>query len=212
MFTLTNTTSSLLLAYLVALGRVQSESESRSDVSDSCDPMDYTVRVLEWVAFPFSRGIFPTQGLNSGLPHCSWVLYQLSHKGSSWKSNHFKKDTVKCNIPYFAWQPAMFKSKEPAIINSAPDLVTLLVLRNSDSRAERRQGAGGRSQGWKNHWESHCSHIAGETPRIKNTAFSVFSGLTFLSTPSILFLTTNKFQNFLKEIIFTQIHWTWVSI
>ena len=28
------------------------------------------------------RGIFPTQGLNPGLPHCRWTLYQLSHKGS----------------------------------------------------------------------------------------------------------------------------------
>ena len=25
---------------------------------------------------------FPTQGLNPGLPHCRWILYQLSHKGS----------------------------------------------------------------------------------------------------------------------------------
>ena len=24
--------------------------------------------------------IFPTQGLNSGLPHCRWILYQLSHQ------------------------------------------------------------------------------------------------------------------------------------
>ena len=52
------------------------------------DPMDYTVhgifqaRILEWVAFPFSRGIFLTQGLNPGLPHCRQILYQLSHKGS----------------------------------------------------------------------------------------------------------------------------------
>ena len=35
-----------------------------------CDSMDYTVhgilqdRILEWVAFLFSRGIFPTQGSN----------------------------------------------------------------------------------------------------------------------------------------------------
>ena len=49
--------------------------------------MDCTVhillqaRILEWVAFPFSRGIFPTQGLNLSLPHCRWILYQLSHKG-----------------------------------------------------------------------------------------------------------------------------------
>ena len=29
------------------------------------------------------HGIFPTQGLNPGLPHCGWILYQLSHQESS---------------------------------------------------------------------------------------------------------------------------------
>ena len=53
-----------------------------------CHPMDCIVpgilqaRILEWVTFPFSRGIFPTQGSNPGLPHCRWILYQLSRKGS----------------------------------------------------------------------------------------------------------------------------------
>ena len=53
-----------------------------------CDPMGYTVhgilqtRILEWVAFPFSRGIFPTQVSNPGLPHCRWILDQLSHQGN----------------------------------------------------------------------------------------------------------------------------------
>ena len=28
------------------------------------------------------QGIFPTQGLNPGFPHCRQILYQLSHKGS----------------------------------------------------------------------------------------------------------------------------------
>ena len=28
------------------------------------------------------QGIFPTQGLNSGLPHCRRILYQLSYRGS----------------------------------------------------------------------------------------------------------------------------------
>ena len=28
------------------------------------------------------QGIFPAQGLNPGLLHCMWILYQLSHKGS----------------------------------------------------------------------------------------------------------------------------------
>jgi len=26
------------------------------------------------------QGSFPTQGSNSGLPYCRWILYQLSHK------------------------------------------------------------------------------------------------------------------------------------
>ena len=28
------------------------------------------------------QGIFPTQGSNPGLPHCRWILYQLSYKGN----------------------------------------------------------------------------------------------------------------------------------
>ena len=53
-----------------------------------CDPMAYTVhgtlqaRTLELGSLSFLQGIFPTQGLNSGLPHCRQILYQLSHKGS----------------------------------------------------------------------------------------------------------------------------------
>ena len=34
----------------------------------------FQARVLEWVAISFSRGIFPTQGLNPGLPHCRQTL------------------------------------------------------------------------------------------------------------------------------------------
>ena len=55
---------------------------------DSANPMNYTVygilppRILEWEAFPLLQGIFPTPGLNPGLPHCRWIFNQLSHKGS----------------------------------------------------------------------------------------------------------------------------------
>ena len=35
-------------------------------------------KVLEWVAIPSSRGIFPIQGLNPGLLHCRQILYHLS--------------------------------------------------------------------------------------------------------------------------------------
>ena len=59
-----------------------------------CNPMDCIVhqaplsvgilqaRLLEWVAIPFSRGIFPTQGLNPGLRYCRQILYCLSHQGN----------------------------------------------------------------------------------------------------------------------------------
>ena len=53
-----------------------------------CNPMDYTAPgilqawILEWAAIPFSKGIFPTQGSNPGLPHCTRILYQLSCQGS----------------------------------------------------------------------------------------------------------------------------------
>ena len=29
------------------------------------------------------QGTFPTQGSNTGLWHCKWILYQLSHQGTS---------------------------------------------------------------------------------------------------------------------------------
>ena len=37
-------------------------------------------RILEWVAIPFFQGIFLTQGLNLGLPHCRQIQYHLSHQ------------------------------------------------------------------------------------------------------------------------------------
>ena len=64
------------------------ESESRPVMSDSLRPHelyspwnspDQNTRVG---SLSFLLGIFPTQGFNPGLPHCRWILYQLSHKGS----------------------------------------------------------------------------------------------------------------------------------
>ena len=49
-------------------------------------PVDHTVhgilqaRILEWVAFPFSRDL-PNPRI-PGLPHCRHILYQLSHQGN----------------------------------------------------------------------------------------------------------------------------------
>ena len=45
----------------------------------------------------FLLGIFPTQGLNPGFPHCRQTLYQLSHKGSprilEWVAYPFSRGT-----------------------------------------------------------------------------------------------------------------------
>ena len=45
----------------------------------------FQARILGRVAIPFSRGIFLTQGLNLGLPHCRQILYHLSHQESSFR-------------------------------------------------------------------------------------------------------------------------------
>ena len=52
-----------------------------------CNPMDYTVHGIVGQntgvgSLSLLQGIFPTQGWNPGLPHCRWILYQLSHRGS----------------------------------------------------------------------------------------------------------------------------------
>ena len=66
---------------------VHSFQESESEVAQStlCDPMDCSLpgsslhgtlqaRVLEWVVIFLLQGIFPTQGLNPGLPHSRQML------------------------------------------------------------------------------------------------------------------------------------------
>ena len=66
----------------------KSKSESLSVVSNSLPPhglysswnspgQDIGVGGLSLL-----QRIFPTQGSNPGLPHYSWILYQLSHKGN----------------------------------------------------------------------------------------------------------------------------------
>ena len=78
----------------------ESESEVAQLCPTLCDPMDCSLPgssvhgifqgiVLEWTAISFSRGIFPTQGSNPGLPHCRQMLYCLSHrKGTCIKRCH----------------------------------------------------------------------------------------------------------------------------
>ena len=41
------------------------------------------------------QGIFPTQGLNPGLPQCWWILYRLRHQGSPpWLRVHVNQNMI----------------------------------------------------------------------------------------------------------------------
>ena len=70
------------------------ESESHSVMSNSLQPHKlYRPRNFPGQNTGVSsrsllQGIFPTQGLNPGLPHCRWVLYQLSYQGSLMSLSH----------------------------------------------------------------------------------------------------------------------------
>ena len=63
-------------------------SESRSVVLDSLrphgllSPWNSPRQNIGVGSLSLLQGIFPSQGLNLGLPHCRQILYQLSHKGS----------------------------------------------------------------------------------------------------------------------------------
>ena len=65
-----------------------SERESHSVVSDSLqphglyNPWNSPGQNTGVGSLSLLHGIILTQGLNLGLPHCRWILYQLSHKGS----------------------------------------------------------------------------------------------------------------------------------
>ena len=64
------------------------KSESRSVVSNSLrghelyNPWNSPGQNTGGGSLSLLQGIFHTQGSNLGLPHCRWILYQLSHKRS----------------------------------------------------------------------------------------------------------------------------------
>ena len=64
------------------------ESESRSVMSDSLwphglySPWDFPGQNTGVGSLSLLQWIFLTQGLNWGLLHCRWILYQLSYQGS----------------------------------------------------------------------------------------------------------------------------------
>ena len=80
--------SSLSVRWLCDTCEVGPEGESRSTVSNSLwphglfSPWNSPGQNTGVGSLSLLQGIFPTQGSNPGLPHCRWILYQLSHEGS----------------------------------------------------------------------------------------------------------------------------------
>ena len=96
-----------------------------------CDPMNYT---SSWNSprknagvgcHAIIQGIFPTQRWNPGLPHCTQILYQLSHKGSprilEWVAYPFSSGSswprnwtrVSCIVGGLLTDPAIRESPVP---------------------------------------------------------------------------------------------------
>ena len=79
-----------------AIIKLYSETESHSVVSDSLwchelySPWNSPGQNTGVGSLSLLQEIFPTQGLNPGLPHCRQILYQLSHKGSPSSCVSFK--------------------------------------------------------------------------------------------------------------------------
>ena len=82
-----------LKTLLMKVKESESEKRSRSVVSNSLRPHGLQIISLlcSWDFLGKNTGvgchfllqeIFPTQGLNLGLPHCRQTLYHLSHQGS----------------------------------------------------------------------------------------------------------------------------------
>ena len=65
------------------------------------------------------QGIFPTQGLTPGLPHCGRILYKLSHKGSKWQRCCLNYDAASI-VTVFPEQQGSSSERLPAFQVHAP--------------------------------------------------------------------------------------------
>ena len=96
-------------------------SESHSVVSNSLWPHGL---YSPWNSLGQSTGVgslsllFPTQGLNPGLPHCRQILYQLSHKVGP--NNDTRESTFPRVSRNFQWDRICFQTENTASVVSNP--------------------------------------------------------------------------------------------
>ena len=106
------------------------KSESSSVVSNSF-AAPWTIQSMEFSSPEYwsgnhslLQGIFLTQGLNPGLPHCRQILYQLSYKGS-----HFLKPTLNQFKIYPCFDRFLFEGKMLNLIELFLENWIVLVCR-----------------------------------------------------------------------------------
>ena len=64
------------------------------------------------------QGIFLTQGSNPGLPHCRWVLYQLSYPGSLTPALFYTTGPFRPDRTVLGIQPIVLGAPTPGLILS----------------------------------------------------------------------------------------------
>ena len=74
----------IVMSFLISMWMIGSLGEKWKSLGHVrlCDYSPWNSPGQNTGAIPFSRGIFPTQGWNPGLPHCRQIVYQMSHGGS----------------------------------------------------------------------------------------------------------------------------------
>ena len=107
------------------------------------------------------QGIFPTQGLNPGLPHCRQILYQLSHKGNSrileWVAYHSSSRSFWPTNP--TGSPALQADSLPAELSRKPQPVDMLQEGSTCCKATKPAHHNYRAHTLKlvccNYWSPH---------------------------------------------------------
>ena len=72
------------------------------------------------------QGIFPTQGLNPGIPHHRGILYQLSHQGSPWTLGCMHFFQFRVNFSGYMFRSGIAGSYGGCIFNFVKKLYTVL--------------------------------------------------------------------------------------
>ena len=107
------------------------ESESHSAMSSSLQPYGLNspwnspAQNTGEGSLSLLQGIFPTQGLNPGLPHCRQILYQLSHKGS-WRILEWVAYSFSSSRP-------RYRTRSPALqVDSLPTELKEVLLNTKE--------------------------------------------------------------------------------